>query len=216
MQPEERLARPRQLGVQPKGALGKLTLGLLLVLTAGLEEQASQAELLGVGRRQHCLEDAPRRRLVAGELRCLSAQQVRQRLVGQRLACLKSVARSHGAVAGTDGDHAGGERVEPAPLAPFGQEVAEGRGAGPNLAHQRPDHERQAEDTGEDDDGAEHARLDLVVLPGDEEGARPVGQPGEASRECQNSKQKKDDTQHLATTSVLVLGARLCGIGCGR
>ncbi len=39
-------------------------------------------------------------------------------------------------------------------------------------------------------DGAEHARLDLVVLPGDDEAARPVGEPGEPGRDGEHGEEE--------------------------
>ena len=81
LQIEQRLDRPVELGVELQRALGELARGLLLALALGLEEQAAQAELLGVGGGQHGLEDAPAGGPVAGELGRLRAQQVGQRLV---------------------------------------------------------------------------------------------------------------------------------------
>ncbi len=45
------------------------------------EEEAAQAELLGIGRGEHGFEDASRGRAVAGDLRGLRAQEMRQRLI---------------------------------------------------------------------------------------------------------------------------------------
>ena len=50
------------------------------------------------------------------ELRGLRAQQMRERLVGQRLARLAGIADGERAVAGADGDDAARERIEPALL----------------------------------------------------------------------------------------------------
>ncbi len=196
LQVEQRLDRPGELGIEPQGALGELALYLVLALAAGFEKQPAQAELLGVRRSQHGFEDAPRRRLVARELRRLRAQQMRQRLVRQRLARLHGVARRHGAVAGADGDHAAGQRVEAAPLTPPGQEVADGGRARPDLAHDGPGQDREAEKHGEHHDSVEHAGRDLVVLPRDQQCARPVGEPRQAGRQQQNTQKEQHETHH--------------------
>ena len=125
LQIEQRLDRPVELGVELERALGELARGLLLALALGLEEQAAQAELLGVGGGQHGLEDAPAGGAVAGELGRLRAQQVGQRLVRQRLARLAGIAGGERAVAGADGDDAARERIEPALLAPAVEDAAD-------------------------------------------------------------------------------------------
>ena len=106
LQIEQRLDRPVELGIELQRALGELARGFLLALALGLQEQAAQAELLGLGRGQHGLEDAPRGGAVAADLGGLRAQQVRQRLVRQRLARLAGVADGERPVAGADGDDA--------------------------------------------------------------------------------------------------------------
>ena len=81
------------LGVEPQRALGELAGGLRLALALRFQKQPAQAELLGIGRGEHRFEDAPRRRPVAGELRRLGTQKMRQRFVGKRLSCLAGIAR---------------------------------------------------------------------------------------------------------------------------
>ena len=143
LQIEQRVDRPGELGVERDGALGKVARGLRLALALRLEEKAAQAQLLGVGRGQHRFEDAPRRRAVAGELGGLRAQQVRQRLVGERLARLQRGAHGGGPVAGAERDHAARERVEPELLPALGQVAADGRRAVPDVAQDRPGGERR-------------------------------------------------------------------------
>ena len=46
---EQCIHRPGQFGVEPHGALGEMARGLRLGLALRFEEQAAQAELLGVG-----------------------------------------------------------------------------------------------------------------------------------------------------------------------
>ncbi len=126
LQVEQGIRRPAELRVQAERPLGVLAGGFPLALALGLEEQAAQAELLGVGARQHGIEYAPGRRAVAGQLGGLGAQQMRQRLVRQRLAGLDGVAGGERAVTGTDRDHAGRQRVEAALVAPLEEERADG------------------------------------------------------------------------------------------
>ena len=125
LQVEQRLDRPGELRVERQRALGELARGLRLALALRFQEQAAQAELLGVGRGQHGLEDAARGGAVAGELGGLRAQQVRERLVGQRLARLAGVADGQRAVAGADGDDAARQRIEAALLPPPVQDAAD-------------------------------------------------------------------------------------------
>ena len=75
LQVEQRLDRPVELRVEFQRALGELA-RCLLALALGLEEQAAQAELLGVWGGQHGLEDAPAGGPVAGKLRALRTQEV--------------------------------------------------------------------------------------------------------------------------------------------
>ena len=134
LQVEQRLDRPVELGVELERALRELARRLLLPLALGLQEQAAQAELLGVGGGQHGLEDAPAGGAVAGKLRGLRAQQVGQRLVRQGLARLAGIAGGERAVAGADGDDAARQRLEPALLAPPVEDAADPRRARPQPA----------------------------------------------------------------------------------
>ena len=106
LQIEQRLHRPAELGVERQGTLRELPRGLRLAFALRLEEQAAQAELLGIARGQHRLEDAARGGAIAGQLRGLGAQQMRERLVGQGLARLAGVTGGERRVACTDGDDA--------------------------------------------------------------------------------------------------------------
>ena len=136
LQGKQRLGGPAELGVDAQSALGELAGGLCLALALGLEEQAAETQLLGVGLRQHGLEDAPRRGSVAGELRGLGAQEVRQRLVRQRLASLDGVARGERAIASADGDQAAGQGIKAALLTATGEVAADCRRTRPQLPQQ--------------------------------------------------------------------------------
>ena len=73
LQFEQCLHRPVELGIALQGALGELARGFRLALALGFQEQAAQAELLGIRRGQHGLEDAPRGGAVAADLGGLRA-----------------------------------------------------------------------------------------------------------------------------------------------
>ena len=60
LQIEQGLHRPGELGIELQGALGELARGLRFAFALGLEEEAAQAELLGVRGGEHGLEDAAR------------------------------------------------------------------------------------------------------------------------------------------------------------
>ena len=74
LQVEQPIDRPGELGIERHGALGEVPRRFFLGFALRLEEQAAQAELLGVGRGEHGLENAPSGRAVAGELGSLRAQ----------------------------------------------------------------------------------------------------------------------------------------------
>ena len=141
------------------------------------------------------------------ELRGLGAQQMRQRLVGQRLARLAGVAGGQRAVAGADGDDAAGQRIEaallPAPVQDSGRRRPGSTrfAAAATSTRQQPDQQRQ------DDEGAEHAGFGDVVLPFDDDGARPVGQPVQARGDDKDAEQERDETDHrLGSTAPAVAG----------
>jgi len=121
---------------------------------------------------------------------------VGQRLVRQRLSGLQRVAGRHRPVAGADRDHARRQRVEPAPLAPPRQVVAQDGRTRPDLAHDRPDENDRGGERGQHDGGPEHAGLDHVVLPIDEQRARPVGEPSQARCQHEHDDQEQDETHH--------------------
>ncbi len=88
-----------------------------------------------------------RRAVARSPLICggLGAQQMRERLVRQRLARLRRVARGERPVAGADGDDPAGERIEPALLAAAVEIAAERGRAVPDLAQRRPDEQSHAQ-----------------------------------------------------------------------
>ena len=131
LQLEQRFDWPAQLGIALQRPLGELAGRFVLALALGFEEQAAQTELLGLGRGEHGLEDAPRGGAVAADLGGLRAQQVREGLVRQRLARLGRIADGECAVAGADGDDAAGERIEPALLTAAIEIAAHRCGAAP-------------------------------------------------------------------------------------
>src|SRR5262249_28062355 len=102
-QTEQRLDRPRKTRIEPQRPLGELASGLALILAHGFQKKTPQTELLGIGRSQHGLENAPRRCSIAIELRRLRSQQMRERLVRQRLAGLQRKPACKSAVARADG-----------------------------------------------------------------------------------------------------------------
>src|SRR5690606_34083591 len=93
-------------------------------------------------------------------------------------------------------DHAARERIESALLPPSREVVSHLRGARPDLTQDRPEDQGKTHDSSEDDDGTKDARLDFVVLPCDEERARPVRKPREARGERQHTQKKQYDTRH--------------------
>src|SRR5262249_23607501 len=118
LQVEQRFEGPGKPRVELERPLGELARRLPLALALGLQKEAAQAQLLGIGRGQHGLEDAPRCGPVADELSRLGTQKMGERLVWQRLARLPRVSDGQWAVAGTDGDHAARQRAQPALLPP--------------------------------------------------------------------------------------------------
>ena len=182
LQLEKGFDRPAELGVALQRPLGELAGRFVLALALGFEEQAAQAELLGLGRGEHGFEDAPRGGAVAADLGGLRAQQVREGLMRQRLARLGRIADGECAVAGADGDDAAGERIEPALLTAAIEIAAHRRGAAPGLAQERPRRKGKREHDRKDDERAKHAGLGDVAEPFDGDGARPVGKPVQSDR----------------------------------
>ena len=114
------------------------------------------------------------------ELRRLRAQQMRERLVGQRLARLAGVAGGQRAVAGADGDHAAREASSPRCCRRRLQQAADRAGARPHPAQSRPHQHSDAHQQQQHDEGTENAGLGHVALPLDDDRAGPVGQPVQA------------------------------------
>ena len=198
LQIEQRVDRPGKLRVERHRALGEMPRSVDFAFALRLEEEAAQAELLGIGGGEHRFEDAPRRRAVAGKLRGLRAQEMRQRLVRQRLARLDRGAHGGRAVAGAERDHAARQGVEPELLAALRQYGPDHGGALPDVADERPDDERGDDERKQQDDGAKDARLDHVALPVDGKLARTVGEPGEPAGDERHRDEEADQAQHLA------------------
>ena len=123
---------------------------------------------------------------VCARSRCVSGS------LRQRLARLAGVAGGQRAIAGADGDDAAGQRIEPAllpaPVAGGGRRRPGSTTCGAAAttpAASSPHQQRQ------DDEGAEHAGLGDVVLPFDDDRARPVGQPVQAGGDGQNDEQEE-------------------------
>ena len=68
LQVEQCVDRPGEFRVEGDGAFGEMTRGLGLALALRFEKEATQAELLGVGRGQHGFENAAGGGAVASEL----------------------------------------------------------------------------------------------------------------------------------------------------
>ena len=85
---EQGLDRPGELAIELQGTFGKLARRLRFAFALGLEEEAAQPQLGGVRGGEHGLEDASRGARIAVQLRRLGTQQMRERLVGQRLTGL--------------------------------------------------------------------------------------------------------------------------------
>jgi hypothetical protein len=68
--------------------------------------------------------------------------------------------------------------------------------ARPDVPQQRPAHSEQRDQHGKHDEGAEHRGLGNVVLPLDDDGARPIGQPMQAGGNGEDAEQEEDETHH--------------------
>ena len=74
--------------------------------------------------------------------------------------------------------------------------AADGRRAVPELAQQRPQEHRDADQDREDHDGTEHRRLDLVPLPRKQHLAGPIGEPRQSRREKADADEIQDEADH--------------------
>ena len=196
LQLEQCVSGPAELRVELEGAFRELSCGNRLMRLFGGEKQAAQSELLGIGRAEHGFEDAARGRAIAGKLGGLGAQQMCQRLVGQGPARLQGKACGEIAVAGADGDHAAREGVEAALLTAPREETADDGRASPDLTEDRPGPNGEAEQQGQQHRGTEQAGLYLIALPGEDEVAWPVGEPGQPGRQDRDSQQIDDEAKH--------------------
>src|SRR4029079_15186912 len=100
---------------------------------------------------------------------------MRQRLIGQRLARLDGGPPGGRLVARSKRDHAARKGVETELLAALAQHIADGCGAVPDVAQDRPNEQGDGPERHQNYNGAKDARLDLIALPLNGELARAVG-----------------------------------------
>ena len=93
------------------GFLGKGVRAGQVVAPPRLDEQAVQAERLGVGAARHGAECALGGLAITGKLRRLRAQQQRQRLARRDAVGLRGEFARGGDIAGADRDQAAGDRL---------------------------------------------------------------------------------------------------------
>ena len=133
---------------------------------------------------------------VAGKLRRLGGEKQGERHLAEEGERLVGAAAGGAHVAGTDRDHAGGEGAVAA-LAPAGaEEAAEHAGHVEDAAEHRPDAGEHRDDGDQRHRRDHQARADLVVLPGEDDRPRPVGEPGEADGEQKDQDDVGEDADH--------------------
>jgi hypothetical protein len=155
-----------------------------------------QAEHLGVVAFRHLLEGGGGRVAVARELRRLRAEQQGERLVRRDAPGVGGELPGRARIAGADRDQPVRHRLVGAHAAAIAQEARDRVGRAHDGARDRP--QQHGSDGDRRRRGHQHhdGGLDALALPGDDDVARPFGQPHGAEREHRDDDEIDEDADH--------------------